>query len=1416
MLRNLWQVPALLVVFLCPAMAQKQGLTYRPVGAEYSSALDRIIMIGGNPNALYLYDAANNITDTVTLSAAPMSLSISPDGLFAAALHSNSVSYVNLSTKSVSRVYTLPAGTSALSGQSVVLAKDWIYLPPSVSINISSGIVTGSLNSNYRVYSARLHPNGKAIYLQDQNLDVSGGALPTVTYCCDYNTNGIWFSRDATRVYTSGGVTAASDDAKVDRTYYTYFPDITVLRGFTESASKGIAVIDDESVSYPFTNETPIRLYNSYLSATGVLRLPDVTIGAKSFKNYGRWVFFNNAGTTLYVVMQADSASGLLNDYSVETYNVGNPAPCLATFGTSTSSVGGFGALGSVDLTAGGDCIYQASSSASWLQIVSGGYGSGNTTLTYVARPNTGGARSANITIGGQTLTVSQDAAVALGSLNRLSVGVTAAEYNKTSDKIVYVSTLPNELHIYDPTTGGDTAVPLAREPLSVSVRPDGAYAAVGHLGWISNVNLSTGTVDNIYKVSIGLHDLISAGNGYMYLFPAGVPTVYSYEIATGLMTATTGFSSGGPARLHPMGKSVYAGNAVLTQWSIEAGVASRISSDDCRCGNFWIAESGDHIITSGSAVRRSSVSLDFLQPSGSLSEAPATIWAAQSTAQSAIAAIPTNTYNSVIPNLRSEVRVYNDPDLSLRSREELPKFTVSGTPYTGYGRYVFWNRSATQLYVIQEADSTARLQSGFGVAPVSPMTCNFTLARASDSGTYSGFSGQVDVTVAPLCLWTPILNADNSNTNWIRLTSNSAGAVGTASLGYTVAANPSPASRQATIVLQGQTFTITQAGNPGTLTVSPSTVTVPKEGASGYLTITASNNFLGWSTSGPSSANWVGINQAGRGSVQIFYNISANPIGQPARTATITINDQSVTFNQAASTGAVAYAGSLDSTNCQTVSGWAADRSRLNLSISVSIYDNSTLLTTMVANQSRPDVGASLGDNGLHGFTYTLPASVRGGNAHSIHVVYETNYSSELYGSPKTLTCTSGYTGSVDGASCSGITGWAADSNRLNTSIVVSLWEGYSQVTSTTASLSRPDVGAYLGDNGLHGFKLLLPAAYTNGFGYHFEVRYELSPTQVYGSPVTLTCNSTYVGYIDSASCTGISGWAADRSMLGRPISVFLRDGNNRQIAAADATNSRPDVGAALGDQGSHGFTLLLPTSIADGVSHTLQVYYEGSTTRLGSPVTLTCGGLPAPNYAGYVDTASCSGITGWAADKNRLNAPILVSLWDGSTPIASMIANGVRSDVGASVGDNGAHGFSLAVPAAYANGVSHSLQVRYETSASQLPGSPATLTCGSTGNYTGSVDVLSCSSISGWAADRNSLNSSINVNVYDGSTLLLTLPANGSRSDVGAYLGDNGLHAFGGAIPASIKDGKAHTITVRPGNSTSPLYGQQSLTCP
>ncbi len=534
------------------------------------------------------------------------------------------------------------------------------------------------------------------------------------------------------------------------------------------------------------------------------------------------------------------------------------------------------------------------------------------------------------------------------------------------------------------------------------------------------------------------------------------------------------------------------------------------------------------------------------------------------------------------------------------------------------------------------------------------------------------------------------------------------------------------------------------------------------------------------------------------------------------------------------------AYAGFVETVSCSAgITGWAADRDRLGESISVSLRNGSTQITSVLANALRVDIGASLGDTGFHGFRIPIPAAYADGVSRRLQVFFEDS-DTPLGSSLVTVQCGGGggggggtavpvYAGWTDSISCSsGISGWAADRNRLNQAINVTLWDGATQISTVLANIARSDVGAVLGDNGLHGYRIPIPPAYATGITRTFQVRYETSTTQLPLSPITLTCGGgststpVYSGYVDSASCNGITGWAADRNRLNQSINVSLWDGNT-QITSMLANAARGDVGAVLGDNGLHGYSIPIPSGYANGVPHTLQVRYETSGTQLSSsPVTINCGNpsSTAAVYAGWVDSASCSGITGWAADRNRLNQAINVTLWDGNTQISSMVANAFRGDVGAFLHDNGLHGYTFPIPVSYANGVSHALQVRYEGSSTQLPLSPVTINCGasssSNANYTGWVDVASCSAISGWAADRSRLNQPISVDLVEGSNILVTVLANGSRGDVGAVLGDNGLHGYALTPPLALRDGVAHNILVRySGTSTAVPNSPRTLQC-
>ncbi|HWN08430.1 MAG TPA: M36 family metallopeptidase [Pyrinomonadaceae bacterium] len=88
--------------------------------------------------------------------------------------------------------------------------------------------------------------------------------------------------------------------------------------------------------------------------------------------------------------------------------------------------------------------------------------------------------------------------------------------------------------------------------------------------------------------------------------------------------------------------------------------------------------------------------------------------------------------------------------------------------------------------------------------------TCTYSINPTSASYAAGGGTGSVTVTAGTGCAWTAV-----SNASFITVTSGSSGS-GNGSVGYSVAANSGSASRNGTMTIAGQTFTVTQAGTGG------------------------------------------------------------------------------------------------------------------------------------------------------------------------------------------------------------------------------------------------------------------------------------------------------------------------------------------------------------------------------------------------------------------------------------------------------------------------------------------------------------------------------------------------------------------------------------------------------------------------
>jgi hypothetical protein len=99
------------------------------------------------------------------------------------------------------------------------------------------------------------------------------------------------------------------------------------------------------------------------------------------------------------------------------------------------------------------------------------------------------------------------------------------------------------------------------------------------------------------------------------------------------------------------------------------------------------------------------------------------------------------------------------------------------------------------------------------------------------------------------------------------------------------------------------------------------------------------------------------------------------------------------------------AYEGFHDLADCNNIVGWAWDATQPNTPISVDIYSDNVLVMTVLANQFRQGLLDAGKGNGVHGFVFPVPGTLKDGQAHSIRVKFAgTNI--DLFNTPKSITC--------------------------------------------------------------------------------------------------------------------------------------------------------------------------------------------------------------------------------------------------------------------------------------------------------------------------------------------------------------------------------------------------------------------------
>lgn len=655
-------------------------LAFPVVDAEYSPALDRIIMVSDQPNQLHIIDPVTREDATVDLAYVPTSVSVGPDGMFAAVGHDAKISYIDLQERSVVKTLdiTLPVFDIVLAGNG------WVYASSAKEEGLRAVDITSnaevSVMQYYQGGAHRLHPDGKSIYWADRGVspddilktDISKNTLGETydsPYHGDYAICGnLWLSDDGYRIFTAcGAVFKTSSNRDNDMTYNGSLKDAEYIQSLAVAASVNKILVLTGSMPgaayFEKPSEDQLILYDyETLQKRETVPLPGFLVNNTHYPGHSRFVFVNSSGTQYYLILQADESSGLLNDFGIVAADLDLPEQSPTPGATATT-----------------------------------------------AEP------------------------VVEGSIIPLGASIIDAEYSLSLDRIVMISDNPPQLHIYDPATKSDVPVELSYAPTSVSVSPDGKFAAVGHDAKISYVDLQRGEVVKALDVSVDVFDVVLAGNGWVYASPRVDQWVklHAVEIATNNETENEGnqIRAATIYKLHPDGRSLYGADQGLSPSDIEKidisqGTAayaydSPYHGDYEMCGNLWMSEDGRRIFTAcGNVFRASSDRATDMTYNGSLSRLPYIRHAVHSSAAGRVLAIPGKRPFGLEEGglAENQLAVFGYDTLNTEEIVPLPDFMVNNSSFMAQGRFVFVNSTGTQYYVIVQADETSGLLKDFGL----------------------------------------------------------------------------------------------------------------------------------------------------------------------------------------------------------------------------------------------------------------------------------------------------------------------------------------------------------------------------------------------------------------------------------------------------------------------------------------------------------------------------------------------------------------------------------------------------------------------------------------------------------------------------------------------------------------------------
>jgi hypothetical protein len=393
---------------------------------------------------------------------------------------------------------------------------------------------------------------------------------------------------------------------------------------------------------------------------------------------------------------------------------------------------------------------------------------------------------------------------------------------------------------------------------------------------------------------------------------------------------------------------------------------------------------------------------------------------------------------------------------------------------------------------------------------------------------------------------------------------------------------------------------------------------------------------------------------------------------------------------------------------------------------------------------------------------------------------------------------------GSLESVTASGnlvhLKGWAYDPDQTTASIRVLVYQDNKALTVLTANVARPDVNAARHITGNHGFSLSLAAS----TGTHNYKCYAINVGGGSGGNpligvhnVAVNLGSPPTGTLESATATGnqvtLKGWAYDRDQPGTPVRLVIY-ADDKPYTVISTTVDRPDVNAAFGLTGTHGYQLQFAATPG---RHNYKVYAHNLGAGSGAPLI---------GVHNVVVGAAASQLQAQPAGAHAIR--LIGRVPDSADPASEFSIAVYEDEQAVHWTSTSGPAFELTVPAG--PGLHSYVAHAFDADGTAYPIGARTVAVNDGAGALGWIERLEAFGtgvrISGWAFDPAHPTDELDVSVHRDGALLSKHRTGEARPDVNRDYGAAGDHGFDLTLPA-VPGTHSYTVyaTVRdrPGDS-------------